>query len=123
MFAADFVATIENKYPRLEWSQSGKAHLENVVKLVNTRMSPTLDEEAYEKIESEFIHKLKYLNQYGGEGWHVKLNGDWSNSYNFEIIWHFRKNPMMNGLLQFNGVRAPFAAVVIGEITWWSIHT
>lgn len=117
---SNFINNINKLFPKLDFMPQGMTNLNNVVKLLTERNQ---DNVPWDDIEGEFLNRLNYLNTYGTEAWRVQLSGDWGNPYNFGLTWYFNGEPMMNGLLQFNGNPGSFASVLLGEFQWWSIHT
>jgi hypothetical protein len=121
--------TPETRYPGLRWAPSGLKRLAEVRASLAAAVDSRPDDEMRARaaaIEDELCQKLKYLSEYGGADWEVALLADWA-PLSFSVFWYRKVGGawklQFNGGLQCDAVEQPFGSVVLGEPSYWSIHT
>lgn len=114
------------KYPLLEFTDSGKKRYAEVIKFSEEHPQLVSDPVLRDEIREQFFEKLQYLNDYGGDRYKVQIGGDHC-TLSFSLYWLIKAGDAweyaFNGGLQFDGCPQPFGSVVIGSPGWWSIHT
>lgn len=116
----------EKSYPGLNWRESGLRRLGEVLEAFDAKNHPEHMHAQLAGILEELQQKLKYLSDYGGENWEVSLRSDGA-PMSFTLDWMLKVGndwrAQFNGCLQCDAVAQPFGSVVLGEPSYWSIHT
>lgn len=124
---ATLILQLDITFPMLEFTELGRKQLYAVVKLLEEHPQVSKDDALRADIEKQFIEKLRYLNEYGGERFRVRLGGDPFATLSFNLTWLVKNGEgwdyFCNGGLQFEGTPQPFGSVQVGNPGWWSINT
>lgn len=114
--------------PKLVLTTTGLERLKEVSEVLERQRSKA--PEFINQIEVQLLEKLSYLNQYGGDNYRVRLQGDPFAPLSFSVVWEKRQPNgefvfAFNGGLQCDAVPQPFGSVNISmdDNAHWSIHT
>ena len=129
-YLSDPLLSPTTAYPGLVWRPSGLSRLAHVLSdLRVARRNSANSLPALERIngiEAELRQKLQYLSDYGGDNWHVEMLSDLA-PLSFSLFWRRKVGDewktQFSGCLQCDAVAQSFGSVVLGESSYWSIHT
>mgnify|MGYP001566850004 CR=1 FL=1 len=130
------LVTLITGFKDLDFSTSGVTRLEEVLQFIDGMALRLTYErgipleqaaEVQEAVKKELLEKLTYLDRYGEDRYRVGIGRDVT-PLGFALTWKARGEggvytPLMYGVLQCDFVRQTFGSVVIGDVTYWSIHT
>lgn len=129
-YLSDPLLSPTTAYPGLVWKPSGLSRLSYVLSdLRVARRNSANSRPALERIndiEAELRQKLQYLSDYGGDSWRVEMLSA-PTPLSFSLFWRRKVGDEwkleFEGCLQCDAVAQPFGSVVLGEPSYWSIHT
>jgi hypothetical protein len=124
----------EERWPNIQFTESGKAQLDRVREFL-TKLEEAKHEKA-DEITKEFIVRMGYLNDYGGQvaeadarrRFKITLSKDWAD-LSFSITWQTLNLPIgeygypswNGGLIWHGGPNEPFCVSITPQ--WWGVHS
>ena len=116
-------------WPRIIWTAQAKEKLEGEIRRALLRVD---DPDFAQSVHAELLERLNYLNNYSydeednSQRYQVTMGARLgTGSMDFVLTWRKLSDGslFLSGALQCDACPQPFASVVVGKVTHWSIHT